>query len=189
MSETTTEIPILHISLSENWLSEDLAYLLILVEEIYSEFIIFSMLNPERMNKLDYSLDIESTFKFVKTRDVDFFFSLSRFIPVETKLKIHSIRISSPGEINLVNFSAGEIIRELRELLNDLIHHSKNKELRDLDLEIKRLEVIEKRIEILKNLGYSNSKIRNIIGLSNSRFDQFRLLGEYEKVSSIDILA
>lgn len=67
---------------------------------------------------------------------------------------INSIKIGSPGIISLEGL--GEPIRELRELIKDLVWRNKHeREMAQIEKEKARLDILEQRIRMLKEVGYT----------------------------------
>jgi hypothetical protein len=89
----------------------------------------------------------------------------------EDLLSIKSIRMESPGEINLWAGS-GEVIHELREFIKDISFRNKQEfELGQLNILKKRLEIMQEhgisKIELTKLLLSINDDCLNLINLQN----------------------
>ena len=79
-------------------------------------------------------------------------------LPSEDFLIIERVSMSSPGEIRI---EGGSIIREMRELIKDLSYRNEHQK------EMGQLEIIEKKISILKDLGLSEREIAKIVDYLN----------------------
>jgi len=78
------------------------------------------------------------------------------------ELKINSIFMRSPFEISLNGI--GDILKEIREFYKDISYRNKfEQEKYKLDIEIKRTDLIQKKIRVLKDAGLSESEINGII--------------------------
>ena len=89
------------------------------------------------------------------------------YIKPADKLKIRKIHISSPGEIQI---DGGGIIKEIRELIKDISyrnalekkHENIKIENSELDNELKRLCIVEKKIQIMKDMGIPQDDIAKL---------------------------
>lgn len=70
---------------------------------------------------------------------------------VSPQLRIEKIHIASPGEVNLLGFH--KIIKELRELLKDLIYRNKQERINgELDIDLKKVRLIQEKLKVIDEL-------------------------------------
>src|SRR3990167_6788431 len=92
---------------------------------------------------------------------------LDEYVPLEQRLQLYSIEYKSPGSINLQG--VGGIIRELRELLERWCS-KEGKRRRQLEVEGKELDIVERKIEILRKIGYNELEIRELMGFGEKKY-------------------
>lgn len=202
----TTKIQVLRINIDENWNSSDFVDLLQSLTFLYNIFIyldkidiiesqIYSKipknflskkiidLNGELYVKLNFGDTLSNSECFKEQKDRSIFF-LRQFKSVETDLRVKQISYASPGFADLVGL--GKMIENLTELIKYYIPN-KNQKLENQKLE---LDIVDKKIQILKSIGYSEKEIKKISDIKNnalSNIINLQLLGKIEDIELKEI--
>lgn len=88
--------------------------------------------------------------------------NLDIYVPFEHRLQLYRVEYKSPGSISFQGVA--DIIRELREWFTE-----EGKMKRQIDVEMKKIDLIEKKIEVLKKLGYNVLEIRELMGFGEKK--------------------
>lgn len=95
---------------------------------------------------------------------------ISKLVLPEDQLVLSKVNIQSPGFWDFAGL--GAMLTQIREYLKDRHERKKDKDYRnrqeekrgDLDNQIKQTELLQKQIETLRNIGYSEVEIRQMVG-------------------------
>jgi len=203
---SATKIQVLRINIDKNWNSTDFVDLLQSLTFLYNIFLdldkidladsqIYSKspvgylsknivdLNGELYKKLNFSDTIANSESFKEKEDRNIFY-LRQFKSVKTDLRVKQISYASPGFADLIGI--GKIIENLSELIKYYIPN-KNQKLVNQKLE---LDILEKKIQILKSIGYSEKEIKRIDDVKNnalSNLINLQLLGKIEEIELKEI--
>jgi hypothetical protein len=103
-------------------------------------------------------------------------------------LKVTKVQFNSPGSIDVIGF--GKALEHLKEML---MHYLPNKSakldnvIKEKQIEEKELELLQKRIQVLKELGLSMKDIIPIIGLESLHLKNISDMQERQMVTGINI--
>jgi len=104
-------------------------------------------------------------------------------------ISVKSIKYSSPGSIDLLGF--GKIFDSLKETVFYYWPNSEKKKdikLKEFDIQMKEQELISKKIENLKSLGFSTTEIQSFIGHEYYHIDRLKALKDNHKIINITII-
>ena len=99
----------------------------------------------------------------------------------KSDLKIKQISYASPGFSDVVGL--GKIIENMMDLIKHYVPN-KNQKLINEKLE---LDIIEKKIEILKSIGYPEKEIQKFIDIKNNSMSNIIQLRLLEKVINYEL--
>ena len=94
------------------------------------------------------------------------------------ELTIEQIVMNSPAEFNFKGI--GETIKELRGVVKDLSYRNRQEK------EYGDLEILEKKIQILKEAGFKEHEVKEIIGTFNSPITKIGKQVEKNQLKVID---
>lgn len=107
--------------------------------------------------------------------------NLDVYVPFEQRLQLYSIEYKSPGSINFQG--GGETIRELREWL-ERWYTKEGKRIRQLEVEEKELDIMERKMEILRKVGYNELEIRELMGFGEKKYKPINSLVKEGKLQT-----
>ena len=127
------------------------------------------------IQSLSYYWIMDMEYRFAPPRNLEM--SLGRLRGRNATITVKQVQFASPGFTDLAGF--GAILSEIRQFLEFVIKHISEKENRQQDRELKRLEIIKVKLEILaemerQNLDHSVAKLidaRDIDTLIEARMD------------------
>ncbi|MFM9988929.1 hypothetical protein [Flavobacterium sp.] len=202
-TKNKTQNKILRINLDGNWKASDFVNLfdsLSLLYQLFSELskidyleaqihkkYPISQINRDIMNvngSLYKKLNFEDTYKndeiFVNKEKIRILF-LRPYKTDKDDLEIKQISYASPGFSDVVGF--GKIIENMMDLIKHYVPN-KNQRLLNENLE---LDIIEKKINILKSIGYSEKEIKKFIDIRNNTISNLIQLKLLDKVTSYEL--
>lgn len=198
-----TRIQVLRINIDKNWNSTDFVDLLqsltflykifmyldkinIIENQIYSKIPNSDLskkiidLNGELYIKLNFGDTLSNSECFKEKKERNIFF-LRQFKSEKTDLRVKQISYASPGFADLVGL--GKIIKNLIELIK-YYFPNKNQKLENQKLE---LDIIDKKIQILKSFGYSEKEIKKISDIKNNALSNIINLQMLGKIDDIEL--
>lgn len=198
-----TRIQVLRINIDKNWNSTDFVDLLqsltflykifmyldkinIIENQIYSKISNSDLskkiidLNGELYIKLNFGDTLSNSECFKEKKERNIFF-LRQFKSEKTDLRVKQISYASPGFADLVGL--GKIIKNLIELIK-YYFPNKNQKLENQKLE---LDIIDKKIQILKSFGYSEKEIKKISDIKNNALSNIINLQMLGKIDDIEL--
>jgi hypothetical protein len=202
-TKNKTQNKILRINLDGNWKASDFVNLfdsLSLLYQLFSELskidylesqihkkYSISQINRDIMNvngTLYKKLNFEDTYKndeiFVNKEKIRILF-LRPYKTDKDDLEIKQISYASPGFSDVVGF--GKMIENMMDLIKHYVPN-KNQRLLNENLE---LDIIEKKINILKSIGYSEKEIKKFIDIRNNTISNLIQLKLLDKVTSYEL--
>lgn len=201
-----TKIEVLRVNIDKNWNSSDFVDLFQSLTFLYNIFVdldkinlldtqIYSKtpvsyvskniidFNGELYKKLNFSDTLSNSESFKEKKDRNIFY-LRQFKSDKVDLRVKQISYASPGFADLVGL--GKIIENLTELIKYYIPN-KNQKLSNQKLE---LDILEKKIQILKSVGYSEKEIKRIDDVKKnalSNLINLQILGKIEGIELKEI--
>ena len=104
------------------------------------------------LQSLSYMWGVDMEYRFASPRASQL--PLSRLTSRNATLYVKRIIYASPGFTDVAGF--GAILSEIRQFLEFLINHIARREERKLDLQLKQLDVLQKKIALMEELKNSN---------------------------------
>ena len=167
---------------NKDWLTPELYYKNreVLLEKV-SDFISEFQLPDEKENIFDKFLEEESEEDILEYLDwceknemiinppnkmlLNYITDKNSEILRDYQLRIRRMHMSSPGDIQV---DGGSLVKEVRELIKDFSYRNKQeKEKGECEIELLRLQVLQRKISILKSLGFTNDQIQQIFASVN----------------------
>ena len=201
--KTSTENKMLRINLDGKWTSSDFTNLFESLTLLYRLFIeiekidylnvqLYSkipkseiskniiQLNGELFRKLNFGNTFDNSDFFAKKTMSNRLF-LRQFKASFIDLQINQIKYASPGFTDVVGI--GKIIENVLDLIKHYVPN-KNQRLINESLE---LDILEKKIEVLKSIGYSEKEIQKFIDVRNATISNLVHLKMLEKINSFEL--
>ena len=202
-TKNKTQNKILRINIDGNWKASDFVNLFDSLSMLYELFFELSKIDylDVQMNKrypisqinrdimningsLYKKLNFEDTFKnneiFANKDKIRILF-LRTHKTDKSDLEIKQISYASPGFSDVIGF--GKIIENMMDLIKHYIPN-KNEKLQNENLE---LDIIEKKINILKSIGYSEKEIKKFIDIRNNTMSNLIQLKLLNKVTNYEL--
>jgi len=207
ITQINIENKILRINLDEKWSSTDFSKMFDSLTLLYQLFIelnsidyLDSQLFKIRPNsiiseniinlngKLYKKLNNPDTFENVKTFRSEHFINLlipqSEITKPESEiydLQIKQIKYASPGFSDIVGL--GKIIENMVDLIKYYIPNKNQK----LENEKAELDIIEKKIRMLRSIGYSEKEIQKFLEIRNNTICNLKQLSLLDKIISFEL--
>jgi len=104
-------------------------------------------------------------------------------------LEVAKVKFSSPGNFDFLGF--GKAFESIKELLFHYIPNAGTKkdiELKQAEIDIKEQELLSRKIDNLKKMGFKQVDIQKIIGLEYNHVDKLLSLKDQGKIVKIDVI-